>query len=434
MEAPWYIAGVMAQSVRRRPPLRTTGVLALITAGLTIPASARQRPPEPTPAPSSGSQIEVYLVTMGPGEQSWERFGHNGIWVRDPGHGVDAVYNYGLFSFEQDGFLLRFLRGRMMYWMQGLPAESHLEWYRSANRSVWIQELNLSSAQRVEIRDFLLWNERPENRLYRYDYYLDNCSTRVRDAIDRVLGGRIQEQTQDARPGTTFRFHTRRLTTADLPLFTGLTIGLGRFVDRPISVWEEMFLPLKVREHVRDVTVLAADGRAVPLVRSERTLFESTVPPERTSPPTWWPGYLVLGLGLATVLAALARTATSSDGARIAFAATATIWACVSGVLGTILAALWLLTDHTAAHWNENLLLFSPLTLALAAVIPFSVRAWPRAARWAKGLSLAVAVLALLALVGKVLPGFYQANGELVALALPPTLALAWGVRRVVTQ
>ena len=136
-------------------------------------------------------------MTMGPGEQVWERFGHNAIWIHDAVAGTDIAYNYGLFDFHQQDFLPRFIRGQMWYWMAGFPAQPYVQTYVRANRSVWLQQLDLPPAARLELQRFLEWNARPENRFYHYDYYKDNCSTRVRDALDRVIGGRIQAATVD---------------------------------------------------------------------------------------------------------------------------------------------------------------------------------------------------------------------------------------------
>src|SRR5205823_7278461 len=128
----------------------------------------------------------------------------------------------------------------MLYWMGGFDLQSTIDQYREANRPVWAQELNLTPAQRSSLAQFIEWNERPENRFYHYDYYRDNCSTRVRDALDRVLGGAIKSQTSTLPTGATYRFHTQRLTANDPLIFTGLLVALGHYVDRPISAWEEM--------------------------------------------------------------------------------------------------------------------------------------------------------------------------------------------------
>ena len=167
----------------------------LIVSLATSLQAQRTTPPPRRPAAPPETGLTVYLMTMGPGKYVWERFGHNAIWIHDPIHGTDQTYNYGLFDFHQQNFLLRFVQGRMWYWMRGYPAQSYVESYRRANRSVWVQELEIPPGARRELQQFLEWNELPENRFYHYDYYRDNCSTRVRDALDRALGGAIRAAT-----------------------------------------------------------------------------------------------------------------------------------------------------------------------------------------------------------------------------------------------
>lgn len=394
--------------------------------GLAAPAAAQIVAPPAEPAEvEPGSELTVYLMTMGEGDLVWERFGHNAIWIHDPVTGTDHTYNWGLFDFDQPGFLRRFIQGRMWYWMDAFDAHRTAASYRRMNRSVWVQELNLSPAQRHALVEQLEWNRRPENRFYRYDYYYDNCSTRVRDALDRVLGGEIRAQTGDVPAGETFRSHTRRLTTNDLPTYTGLMAGLGQPVDHPISVWEEMFLPLAMRERVRDLTVVDDDGRRAPLVVAEDTLFLADRPPLPAAPPRWWPGYLAAGLILAALVLGLGHFAARSAPARIGASTLVAAWALVVGALGLLLAGLWLFTDHAAAYRNENLFHFNPLALPLVVLFPLLLHRPGRADAWAAGLAAAVAAASVLGLLLKALPGLHQVNGELVALALPVHLAVA---------
>jgi hypothetical protein len=397
-------------------------------AGLTQIAAAQALPPyRHTAVPSEpGSELTVYLMTMGPGKAVWERFGHNAIWIHDPVHGTEKAYNYGLFDLRQENFLVRFLQGRMWYWMQGFPAESYVELYRRANRSVWIQELEIPPSARRELQEFLEWNERPENRFYHYDYYLDNCSTRVRDALDRALGGRIRERTAGLATGTTYRFHTRRLTANDPLVYTGLLLALGQPVDRPISAWEEMFLPLALREHLRQITVPGSDGGEVPLVRSERTLFESTSTPPPERPPFWLPIYFGLGLALGVATLGLGTAAKSNRLARAGLIVVSGIWALTVGILGLVLTGLWAITDHTAAYNNENVLQANLLALALVWLVPGAARQSSRSRRVLM-VGTIVAGLSLVGLLLKLLPAFYQVNGEIIALALPVHLGVAAG-------
>jgi hypothetical protein len=382
-------------------------------------------PPAPTPAVEPGSELRVYLMTMGEGDQVYERFGHNAIWIHDPVAGTDHTYNWGLFDFDQPGFIREFIQGRMWYWMDAFPARLTAESYRLANRSVWVQELNLTPAQRRALVERLEWNRLPENRFYRYDYYYDNCSTRVRDALDFVLDGQIREQTADLPAGETFRTHTRRLTTNDVAIYTGLMAGLGPAVDRPISVWEEMFLPLAMRESVRDLTVTDADGRRAPLVLAEETLFVAERPPPPATPPRWWPGYLAAGLALAALILTLGQPAAHHAVARAALAGVAGAWLLAAGVLGVVLAGLWGLTDHAAAYRNENLFQFNPLALALLVLLPLFLYRPRRFDRWALVVAATVAGLSVLGVVVKVFPWFRQVNGELLVLAVPVHVAIA---------
>jgi hypothetical protein len=402
-------------------------LLAAIASLATAPAAA-QRAPQPSGPP--GSQLTVYLMTMGPGRLVWERFGHNAIWIHDPADPPDQAYNYGLFDFRQQNFVLRFIKGQMRYWMDGFPAEAYVRTYRRDNRSVYLQELNLPPAARLELQRFLRWNQEPAHRFYHYDYYRDNCSTRVRDALDRVLGGAIRAQTDSVPAGTTYRFHTQRLTANDPLIFTGLLLALGQGVDRPISQWEEMFLPMEMREHLRGVRIPGPDGRLVPLVASERTLFESTATPPPPIPPRWLARYLFLGLVLGAAAAWLGGVARRDRPARLAFGIVAGGWALVAGVAGAVLAGLWSFTDHVMAYRNENLFQVNPLALVAALMLPFALRGWPGASRLTVAIGMALAALSVLGLALKVLPGFDQANVQVIALALPIHLGVAAGLRR----
>lgn len=380
-----------------------------------------------------GSELRVYLMTMGPGAEIWERFGHNAIWIDDPSVQPDTAYNYGLFDLRQENFLLRFIRGQMWYWMAGFPAEPYARTYLRDNRSVWLQELNLSPRARLELREYLRWNDRPENRFYHYDYYQDNCSTRVRDAIDRVIGGAIEAQTASLPTGTTYRFHTQRLTANDPLIFTGLLLALGQRVDRPISAWEEMFLPLALRAHVRRVTVTGPDGARVPLVASERTLFESTAQPPPGAPPSWLHWYLLAGTVTGALAAGLGGLARRHVAGRIGLGVVAVLWGSLAGLGGVVLAGLWGFTDHVMAYRNENLLQVNPLVLALAPLVPLALAgsgSAGRAGRWARALAPGLAGLSLLGFVLQVFPGFDQVNGQMIALALPIHVGYAVGVRR----
>jgi hypothetical protein len=379
---------------------------------------------------TDGSHLTVYLLTFGLGEHPWERFGHNAIRIRDTLAGTDVAYDWGRFDFGQANFAINFARGRMRYWMDTASTQAVVAAYVAHGRRVWMQELEIPPARRLELQQFLAWNVREENKFYDYDYYLDNCSTRIRDALDVALGGALKRWAE--RPsGVSWRQDTKRLNQHSILLHTGLMLALGRSADREMTRWQQMFLPVRLREMMDSVRVVVEDGSMRSAVRSQAVLAEGGRFPEPARPADWTLGYLGAGVVLGLVLAGLGRHAravrSGSDAARAGFIALGTLWALLAGVIGLLLAWLWAFSSHTAAHRNENLLLFNVLAFALAVVLPAAVRGRPWAILPARRLALAVAALAALNLLLKLLPGD-QANLELIALALPAHAGLALGL------
>lgn len=389
--------------------------------------------PAPTAAPSAaepGSDLTVYLMTMGPGDQVWEKFGHNAIWIHDATNGSDIAYNWGVFDFKDKDFYPNFIRGRMRYMMGAFDFNETLEFYRQSNRTVWAQELNLTPSQKYSLAQFVYWNVRPENRYYRYDYYRDNCSTRVRDALDGALGGVIRKTFVNVPTGTTFRFHTERLTQDDWPIFTGTMAGLGEPTDRPISAYEEMFLPVKVKDHLRTMRI-SSNGVSVPLVKNERVLFQATRPPEPVEVERGMGGYILIAAVILIVgagLFLLQRGAMPTGALSLAV-----VWSLVAGFSGILLAGLWAFTDHIFSYRNENLFQLNPISLIVMVLLIRVV--WSRkkagdaivervqsAYRWA----LIVAALSVAGFVLQILPWFNQVNGDIIALVMPLHLGVAW--------
>lgn len=369
-----------------------------------------------------GSELSVYLMTMGQGDAVWERYGHNAIGIRDRRANTDIVYNWGLFSFDEPGFIGRFLRGEMMYWMGGQDAATTIAQYRMANRTVEVQELNLSPPQRVALLDFISYNAREENKFYRYDYFLDNCSTRVRDALDGILGGALRMATDSLATGTTYRWHALRLMAEDRLTVVGINIGLGRPTDRPISAWEEMFIPMKVRDRVRELRVPDDSGRLVPLVMSERALFQAQRTPERQSPP---PSAIPLGLIGVVLGAGLAALARRQSRAALPVAA---VIALILGAIGGALLFLRFMTQHVAAYSNTNLLVYNPLWLIVVAALLFAGRS-PAVRRLVFVLVTVAGALTAFGILAPFVPGLAQGSFAVIALAAPVGLVTAWIIR-----
>lgn len=372
-----------------------------------------------------GEELTVYLITIATGDEVWAKFGHNAIWIHDALRGTDVAYNWGLFDFDDRDFMARLARGSMRYFMAGVDMRSMLQLYIQENRSIWAQELNLSPAQRAMVRDLAERNALPENRYYIYDYYRDNCSTRPRDLLDRVLNGAIQGKTGRAMTNSSYRSHTLRLLGDDLMPFAGAQLALGHPADFRLNEWQEMFLPLKLREHITKVSVTGSTGTLEPLVVRELQLFKAKRPPDRSVAPNYAFRFLLTGLAISILLIILlSLSLTGLRPTRVLLGVVGTCWSLAAGIGGTGLILAWTATNHYFMSRNENLFQFNPLSLGLAFLFPVAFYV-ARARRPAIILSLACAAFSVLGFLVQALPAFDQRNGEIIALALPVHVAMA---------
>jgi Domain of unknown function (DUF4105) len=362
----------------------------------------------------AAAQIRIGVATMAPGEIFFERFGHNAIVVDDPALPEPVSYNFGYFDMGEDGFISRFVVGEMRYMLVALPWREDMILYERSGRGVNMQWLNLNQDQAQALASALAENAKPENARYRYDYYTDNCATRVRDAIDRALGGELRKQLRVRSQGDTYRSESVRLASPAWWMWLGFDLGLGPAADVPLSRWEDGFIPMRLAEGFRDVRL--PDGR--PLVASEQTILPHRVAPEPSEFRLIWWQWFFAGLAVAIAWFWLNR-------ARPRIAATfALVFWTACALLGSTMLAIWLGTDHRFGWANQNLLIFSPLCWLTL----------PGAWRHVRGrepgrlfplLLAAVTLSAVLAPFASWVQNAPQANAHWIALMLPIHIALA---------
>lgn len=371
----------------------------------------------------------VTLITVGPGDAIWEQFGHNILCISDNRTGVALCYDWGRFDFDEPGFVPRFVQGKMTYSMggmraqmvSGLPHNLMLDDYRAQKRHIVYQRLPLTEPQISDLLERCRVNYLPENQKYRYDYFLDNCSTRVRDMLDVVTQGQVR-RTLDASPTLvpmTYRQHTTRLMQGDLLLSLGVDFALGPACDRVLSAWEESFLPTRFATYMAS---LSLDTQTDPSPR----------PPEPTAPPDRRLPLAIAGVLLGGLIAATAtsqrKTLQRVSGAMVV------AWWVVGTVGASFMLYLWGFTDHTAGYANQNLLHFSPVALGLLGVLIYR-RVRRLSAASTRGLTRALAGLALaISAIGLTLQltGILtQANLHFILLALPLHLSAGFAVLRL---
>jgi hypothetical protein len=183
---------------------------------------------------------------------------------------------------------------------------------------------------------------------------------------------------------------------------------------------------------VRTLTVPGPAGRPIPLVRSERTIFESTLRPPPDTPPNWVLRYLLLGFAIGGIAIALARPARRSAAARFGFLVVSGGWLTLAGLAGVVLAGLWGLTDHVMAYRNHNLFQLDPIALALVPAVVAGVRRVTPI--WGVRIAWLVVVVALIGLTLKLIPGWGQVNGPIIALALPAHAGVAAALTRLASR
>ena len=382
---------------------------------LSVARSAAAREP-----PSHAS-----VLTMGPGDHPFTRFGHNAILLEWE-DGQDAVYNFGTFEFDGVKGAEDFMAGRFRYWLSVGSLAGTLRAYRAEGRSLTAQELSLSYREREQLARALDDNAKPEHRYYDYDYYHDNCSTRVRDVLDRLLGGLLRRSVSG--PGRlSFRQHTLRLV-GDTPwLYLGLDLALGTPTDRPTSRWEELFLPQELHDQLGRTTRALGDPY-VPLVRAERVLLPEERPAPPSNPPQQGALFAEAGAGLGLLLAGVGWGATRRRGLRIAFGVVTALLGCALGVLGCALA-VFASSKHWAAHANASLLACPPWSLALVVLgIAFALGR-PRSGRRLQlllGATLGTCALLLLF----ALPRAHRELLSVAALFWPLWAGWFWGARQ----
>ncbi len=368
---------------------------------------------------SHGEDLQIKLVTFGPGDDIPSYWGHVGIVVEDVRLQRAKIYNYGLFSFSP-GMPANFLMGRLIFSGGSFSVPSYLNFYRKQNREIRIATLDLPSQKKEELAAKLAKSVLPENREYLYHHYDDNCATRIRDYLDQALDGQLHAAY--AKAGRmTLRAHTRRYTGRDPWLEMGLDFLMNDEIDRPVRMWDEMFLPDELEQDVLHFSYVDSAGRTDKLVSDYFVFYKAQREKTPQKVPLHWPWALLLGFliaGIGIVLSFLIRK-NPAGGAGTLFGAYQALIGLFFGIPGTILFLMSTLTEHTVTYWNENLFFAHPLFLVLVYAGGRFAYGKIKALKlmnyfWSFQFALTLAGLLL-----KFLPAFNQDNGYVLALLLP---------------
>jgi hypothetical protein len=318
---------------------------------------------------SQAQDYQISLLTCDPGDELYSAFGHSAIRVFDKSSGQDFVFNYGTFDFNVPFFYVKFTQRTLDYMLSMTTYDRFLVEYNHNQRGVREQVLDLSEEQTNNMVEFLKVNYLPANRFYRYDFFYDNCATRIRDAMEEVLGNQLDWNEDLLAEQKTFRNlideYVIRLAWADF----GIDLALGSVIDVKAKEREKQFLP-DYMEAAFGRAMIVGDGPTRPLVKENNLIMEF---PERSSkldvvnPYVIWWLFAILMMVITYIGFKRKRLFKGFD---IAFFS-------ILGLLGVLIVLLWFFTFHSQTKYNWNILWAFPGHLVLAfALLKNNTKTW----------------------------------------------------------
>jgi hypothetical protein len=226
------------------------------------------------------SSTELFLLTCSSGSKTYSMYGHSAIRLRDTLAGIDEVYNWGVFDFSTPNFTYKFARGRLDYLLGVYSYNTFLRDYFNEERSVISQRINLTDKQIGILKELLIENQLEENRYYRYDFFMDNCATRIRDILEQTLGDELIYPEYDEKDIPSYRERIDEYQGIYFPwLDMGIDLLLGSPADSECGFRESMFLPDYLAKNLSAARV-SANSTAYPLLDSPVTIldFDKTIP------------------------------------------------------------------------------------------------------------------------------------------------------------
>ncbi|MDT0557369.1 DUF4105 domain-containing protein [Ichthyenterobacterium sp. W332] len=302
---------------------------------------------------------EISVLTIGPGDILNDAFGHSAFRVKDPMFRLDIVYNYGVYDFQTPNFYLKFAQGKLNYLIGLDPFDKFYANYKNQDRTINQQKLNLTKEQRQQLFDILRVNHLPENRRYLYDFFYDNCATKIRDVVNNATNNLVEFNAPKDLEHKTFRQliydHVDKNSWGSL----GIDIALGSVIDIEAKPNEYMFLPKYIHTFFANATL--ASGEA--LVSSTKVLYEENVRPTKQS-------FLSSPMFILNIIAWIIIILTIRDYKlkKRSKWLDALIFL-ITGAIGISVLLLWFATDHSATANNYNLLWAFPFNLILVWVL-----------------------------------------------------------------
>lgn len=315
---------------------------------------------------------EVYLLTCGPGTETYSRWGHSALRIVDSMEGTDRVYNWGVFDFNTPAFAWKFARGRLEYMLGVSTYERFIQEYFLEGRWVQSQKINLEPRETAELLHLIEINLRPENVKYRYDFFYDDCSTRIRDLLEEAIGDNMVYPPEILDEVPSFRFLTGKYLMTAPWLKLGIDLLMGTPGNKKASVRDRMFLPLDMQKGLSDM-VINRSGKMIPLLQNPVTVLEKSLKAEKTNFLTSPLFVFSILLVIVIILSAVFRDLKSNRIIDILLFS-------VFSVLALMMIFFNFFTDHQQMRLNANAVWLNPFIILclLSVILKRNWHAWFR--------------------------------------------------------
>ena len=302
---------------------------------------------------------QVSILTVDDGDEIYSTYGHSAIRVSDPIKRYDYVYNYGVFNFSDPNFVGRFILGDLLYKLGIVEFDRFILSYKISNQTVSEQILDLSLEKRQQVFDYLNRNLLPENVNYRYDYFLQNCATKVYDLFAITLGDSLDLNiNRENYRNKGFRGMIKPHLKGEMMWAKfGIDFITGYKIDKEVIAEKTMFLP-KNLESIFDSAKVFKDDHWVSIVKKQRIIYKSLFKPY--NPFSWWLSPMFVCWMLFVIVFIISFTGWIKGNQSWAFERV--LWS-INAIMGFLLVFLWFFTEHKAFGYNLNIIWLSPLSL-----------------------------------------------------------------------
>ena len=297
----------------------------------------------------------VYLLTCGPGTETYSIYGHSAIRIALSEQHSDIVYNWGVFDYSTPNFAWKFAKGRLDYMLDTQSLKSFLESYFFEKRYVYSQQMNIDAGEKRKLLELINENLKPENIKYRYDFFYDDCSTRIRDLFEKSIGEKLKYPPAETGKMPTFRDMVGKYQDPYPWYKFGVDLIMGSTSDKRAAFRDRMFLPIDMKDELSEALVYRGD-RMIPLLRNPETLLDFEAPKIKPNFFTSPPFIFTLVIILILILAALTKSL------KIIRIIDIVIYS-VFSILSVLMIFFNFFTDHQQMKWNLNIIWLNPFII-----------------------------------------------------------------------